>query len=164
MATITSEETLKAGVSTKEAPTQVKPPISIGMFSSGKSLGFGFSSLNKPKVSLPAGCEDYVTLIEASDNFSTTYSLVNPPKADILQGKIISVIFKVSESQLQQTATYHFWKKSYAEPDSYVIVVSTKDRQLDSIEYNAIDSISTKFFKITDANTVDIIEYSAPGM
>ncbi len=158
METSTTEKSLKAGIATERASGQASPSF-------GRPLGFGFSSY-KPKDTavLPKGCEDYVKLIEASRNFSTAYSLSHSPKEDMLEGKIESVIFKVSESQLHQTVTYHFWKKSFSNPIFYMITVSTKDRQIDAVVYKDIDSLSVKFFKITEQNTVDIIEYSAPGI
>lgn len=160
-----SEDVLEKKM-TESAPLRTSQSSSAGI-SYGKSLGFGFSAgSHKPKtsVTLPPGCEDYLKLIEASANFSTAYSLSNSPREDILQGKITSVIFKASESQLKQIATYHFWKKSYSTPDYYVITVSTKDRQLDAIEYKEEGSVPTKFFKITDENYVDIVEYSTPRL
>jgi hypothetical protein len=152
-----TEESLKTGLSSEKTSTQASPQP--------RALGFGYSTYkSKGTPSLLEGSEDYLRCIEASLNFSKAYSLTHSPREDIFEGTIESVIFKVSESQLQQTATYHFWKKLYANPVFYVITVSTKDRQIDAVEYKGVDSLSVKFFKITEQNTVDIVEYSAPGM
>jgi len=152
---------------TEDTARRATQPSTATSSSPGKSFGFGFSTLNKPKVNaviLPSGSDDYVSLIEASNNFSKAFNLAHSPREYILQGKINSVVFKVSESHLKQIVTYHFWKKSYSEPDYYIIMVSTKDRQVDFIGYKEEGSIPTKFFKITDDNTVDIIEYSSPRL
>lgn len=132
----------------------------------GKSLGYGFSTLNKTKdaITLPPGSEDHLLGIEASVNFSTVYSSAHSPEEDMLQSKLRSVIFRVSESQLKQIVTYHFWKKTYLKPLHYVITVSTQDRQVETIECVGEGSIPAKFFKITDDNYVDIVEYATPRL
>lgn len=141
-------------------------PTPMGASAYNKSLSYSYgSALSQSKnVKLAPGCEDYLKRIEAAANFSKDYSAAHSPKEDILQGKLFSVIFKVSESQLKQTITYHFWKKTYANPLHYIVMVSTQDRQVEAIELVDAGSIPTKFFKITDKNYVAIVEYATPRL
>ena len=102
--------------------------------------------------------DDVVHQIESARNFSKEYSLSHSPEQAIINKTLKSVVFKIKESQLQQTATYHFWKNSLHGPEQYTILVCTKAKELISIVHKSED-LSLKFFKITNDNEVDVIIY-----
>jgi hypothetical protein len=123
-----------------------------------------FQMKAKTNLSLKPGTEDIIQKIESAKNFSKNYTLTQSPENDLIANRFKSIIFKASENSLLQTVTYHFWKMAFDSPEYYYITLSSKDRQLVSIEHKLDSDVPIKFFKITDEKEVDVIPYGAPRL
>jgi hypothetical protein len=133
-------------------------------------MSMTFFKMNQPKNSLQQAAKpnasssnsnDLIQKIESCKNFSTAYSAAQNPERDISDEKIKSVIFKTTTDAQAQTITFEYWVKEEGQATSYTIVISTKDRLVDSINNAYGYTMPASSLQFNEQNEVEIKYYGS---
>lgn len=102
------------------------------------------------------GSDDLIAQIEACHNFIKDGAELNPRQV-IESGKLRSLVFRKALDPKNLTDTFEYWVKENGEATYYTIIISTKDRQIDSIRDESDYSVRSSALQFSEANELKIV-------
>lgn len=115
-------------------------------------------SFSKKSPAINLSLDNLIHKIENCANFSKLYSLKAKPTQLIETGELYSVVFRTAVNAQDQTDTFEYWVKgSDNKATYYTIVMSTQDKQVDSIRDEFNYSISSSSLKFNQYNELYLV-------